>query len=111
MTKVEFYNEILANETLTAEQVEFLTKERDLVIKRNSRKSTKPTKAQIANIAVKESIANALAEASEPIPAKAVGELIGISVQKASALLKQMVEGGEVVKSVVTGKSLFTLAE
>ena len=110
MTKVEFYEQIIANPTLTTEEVEFLTHEKELVIKRNSRKSTKPTKAQVANIAVKEAIAEFLANATEALPAKAIGEGLSISTQKASALLKQMVEVGEVHKEVVKGKSYFSLA-
>jgi len=110
MTKVERFNEMLNKYDFNEDEVAFITNEIALITKRNARKSTKPTKAQIANIAVKENIANALAEVSEPITAKAVGELVAISPQKASALLKQMIEGGEVVKEVVKGKSLFRLA-
>lgn len=110
MTKVEFYEQIIANYELTEEEKDFLTHEKELVIKRNSRKSTKPTKAQVANIAVKEQIADFLANATEPLPAKSIGEGLGISTQKASALLKQMVEVGEVHKEVVKGKSYFSLA-
>ena len=108
MTKVEFYEQIIANYELTEEEKEFLTHEKELVVKRNARKSTKPTKAQVANVAVKEAITNFLSEATEPLQAKAIGE--GISAQKASALLKQLVEGGAVTKEVVKGKSLFSIA-
>lgn len=110
MTKVEFYAQIIANPTLTEEEVAFLTHEKELVEKRNARKSTKPTKAQVANIAVKEQIAEFLSTVTEPLQAKPIGEALGISPQKASALLKQMVEAGEVHKEVVKGKSFFSLA-
>ena len=110
MTKIERFNEMLNKYEFTADEVAFIENEIALITKRNARKSTKPTKAQIANIAVKESLANVLGEATEPLTAKAVGELVSISPQKASALLKQMIESGEVVKEVVKGKSLFRLA-
>lgn len=110
MTKVEFYEQIIANYALTEEEKDFLTHEKELVVKRNARKSTKPTKAQVANVAVKEAITNFLSEATEPLQAKAIGEGCGISAQKASALLKQLVEGGVVTKEVVKGKSLFSIA-
>ncbi len=110
MTKIERFNEMLNKYEFTADEVAFIENEIALITKRNARKSTKPTKAQIANIAVKESLATALGEATEPLTAKAVGELVAISPQNASALLKQMIASGEVVKEVVKGKSLFRLA-
>ena len=67
MTKVEFYEQIIANYALTEEEKDFLTHEKELVVKRNARKSTKPTKAQVANVAVKETITNFLSEATEPL--------------------------------------------
>ncbi|MBQ5404257.1 MAG: hypothetical protein IIU11_07830, partial [Bacteroidales bacterium] len=109
MTKIEMLKSIAEKYELTEDEKTFIAHEIELIAKRNARKSTKPTKAQIANIAVKESLATALGEATEPLTAKAVGELVAISPQKASALLKQMIESGEVVKEVVKGKSLFRL--
>jgi predicted transcriptional regulator len=108
MTKIEMFESLIAKYDFTAEEKAFLTHEVELVAKRNARKSTKPTKTQLANASIKDAIASALAE---PMQAKAIGELVGISWQKASALLKQMVEDGRVVKTQEKGKSFFALAE
>ena len=64
MTKIERFNEMLNKYEFTADEVAFIENEIALITKRNARKSTKPTKAQIANIAVKESLATALGEAT-----------------------------------------------
>ena len=110
MTKVERFNEMLNKYAFTEDEQAFIKNEIALITKRNARKSTKPTKAQVANIAVKENIAKTLAEVGEPITAKGIGDILGLTPQKISALLKQMIASGEVVKEVVKGKSLFRLA-
>ena len=68
-----------------------------------------PTKTQVANEGIKSAIVEAIT-GTEPMQAKAIGELVGISSQKASALLKQMVDAGVVVKTVEKAKSYFSLA-
>ena len=73
MTKIEMLKSIAEKYELTEDEKTFIAHEIELIAKRNARKSTKPTKAQIANIAVKESLATALGEATEPLTAKAVG--------------------------------------
>jgi len=47
---------------------------------------------------------------SEGMTATAVGKAVNISVQKASALLKQMVDSGEVVKAKDGKATIFTVA-
>lgn len=60
---------------------------------RNATRSSKPTKTQLENEAVKEQILAAF-EVGEVLVASAVGERVGISTQKASALCRQLVEVG-----------------
>lgn len=109
MTKIEMINSMLTKYEFSTEEVEFLTKYRESIAKANARKSTKPTKTQIANEGLKERILEVLT--NEGVTAKAVGEALEVSSQKASALLKQLVETGKVAKETVKGKSLFRLAE
>ena len=85
MTITERINGI-AYETLTEEDFNFLV-ERALKSVRKSNGVRKPTKNQVANEGLKADIVNALGEG-----------------QKASALLKQLVDAGEVVK-VKDGKA------
>lgn len=109
MTKIEMINSMLTKYEFSTEEVEFLIKYRESIAKANARKSTKPTKTQIANEGLKERILEVLT--SEGVTAKAVGEALEVSSQKASALLKQLVDTGKVAKETVKGKSLFRLAE
>ena len=72
-----------------AEIVEFCNHEIALLVKKNSYKSTKPTKTQIENEGLKDAILNAL---DKPMTATEIGNAVGISVNKASALLSQLKE-------------------
>lgn len=87
-------------ETLTEEDFNFLV-ERALKSVRKSNGVRKPTKNQIENERLKADMLNVL---DEGMTATDAGNAVGISVQKASALLKQMVDAGEVVK-VKDGKA------
>lgn len=72
----------------------FCQHEVELLNKKHNAKSG-PTKTQIENAAIKSNIVDAL---TEPMRATAVAESCEISVQKASALLRQLVIDGKVVR-------------
>ena len=96
-------------ETLTEEDFNFLV-ERALKSVRKSNGVRKPTKTQVANEGIKADIVELLRANAEGMTATAISEDQSISVQKASALLKQMVDAGEIVK-VKEGKvTLFKIA-
>lgn len=105
MTITERINGI-AYETLTEEDFNFLV-ERALKSVRKSNGVRKPTKNQVANEGLKADIVNALGEG---LTATDAGKAVGISVQKASALLKQLVDAGEVVKAKDGKATIFTVA-
>lgn len=88
----------IAFENLTAEDFEFL-KERALKSVRKPSERKGLTKAQKENEGIKATIADALAGTEKALTATEVGNVVGISCQKASALLKQMVDAGEIVKA------------
>lgn len=71
----------------------------------------KPTKRQVENVAVKEAIVTALKGAEAPMSAKAVGEALEITTQRASALLTQLKNEGVVVRTEEKGKALFAIAQ
>lgn len=80
--------------------------------KRNSTKSTKPTKAQRENADLKDQIVDYLTEQGGQYRAGEIAMSFGISGQKASALLNQLVKDGKVAK--VDGEkrtTFFKLAE
>lgn len=96
MTKTTITEQInaIAFDTLTEEQFAFLI-ERALKSVRKSTGERKPTKTQVANEGLKAEILGILGEG---MTATDVGKALNISVQKASALLKQMIDVDEVVK-------------
>lgn len=99
-----------------ADAVEFLNERIAITEKKNAQGGErKPTKEQIANMGVKDTIVATLGEIGVPSTItdlqKASAELGGFSNQKISALLTQLVKSGAVVRTEVKGKAHFALAE
>ena len=95
-------------EGITADHVEKLIALGQSLEKRNASKSDKPTKKQTENAEVKDAILSKLSSTE----GKRCGDIaaeIGISGQKCSALLSQLVKTGEVVKTEDKRVALFTL--
>ena len=111
MTKVDRFNQIKAIAEISAdpELVAFIDHEIELLQKKSS--SKKPTKTQEANEGIKAVILEVLNNegmtASEVLSASA--EFEGMSNQKISALLNQLVKDEKVVKFLDKKKSLFKL--
>lgn len=104
MTKREAFAQLKAIAAVAAntELVQFIDHEVELLDKKNSHASGKQTKSQIANEAIKLVIA-AKMEAGVQYRAGDVEQLLkadyaDMTNQKASALLKQMVEAGILTK-------------
>ena len=74
------------------------------------RSSSKPTKTQVENENLKDKILEVLANADKSMTATEIGEALGVSVNKASALLSQLKEDNSVVREVVKRKAYFTKA-
>lgn len=113
MTKVQTIQNIIDTYGVTGEDKDFLLHEIDLINKRNAYKSDKPTKAQRENAVRKEGI-YAVMEVGKTYTATDIAELMGgkeneWTPQRASALLKQMVEAGVVVKTTEKRRSYFAL--
>ena len=114
MTKREMFvaianvAEVAANE----EMVAFINHEIELL---DNRKTSKKglTKTQKENEGVKAVIAEVLAETGEKMTVTELigdGRLNGYTNQKISALLRQMVEAGKVVKTIEGKKAHFAVA-
>lgn len=111
MTKVQMFNAI-AEIPAVAEMegaVDFLHKEAELVSKRNSRKSSTPTKTQKENEVVKANILSTLEGAEDGMTATEVGKVLGLTPQKVSALMKQLIADGNVEKTKAGKSTLFSL--
>ena len=100
MTQREFYNTVIA-ETQNTDLAKFAVEALEKLDARNAKRAEKPSKVQIANEPIIKAIAEVLT--SEPMRASEIAETLGISVQKASALVKK-VDGVQSVDVKVKGK-------
>lgn len=85
----------------------------ELLDKKNSYKSDKPTKAQVENASIKASIVEQMESGKAYTITdmqKTFDGLADFSNQRVSALVRQLVESGEVVKTIDKRKSYFSLA-
>ena len=94
MTKKEAL--AIAIETVTDEEAVAVLKNMVTQLEKRSSATRKPTKAQIENEAVKGRILEMMT--AEGVQCKAIAEALGITGQKCSALLTQLVKAGEVEK-------------
>lgn len=94
-TKREMLNVIAAGE-MNDEVIEFAKAELAKMDHANEVRRNKMSKKAEANLPVIEAIKGVLTD--EPQTATVIGELVGISTQKASALLRQIVEAGNATK-------------
>ncbi len=105
MTNREFYTAIASSTTLPAELVEFAAAAIAKMDSANAKRKNTPSKTAIANEPLKEQLLNEILSL-EPMPTNNVAAALGVSNQKASALLRQLVADGKViaVEDKVPGK-------
>ena len=112
ITKREVINAMLADEIIKTNEtyVAYLKNELSLLDKRASNKKT--TKNQEQNAGIKSTILEVLATMSGTVTEiqSASAELSKFSNQRISALLKQLCDGGEVVKTLDKKKAIFSLS-
>jgi hypothetical protein len=113
-TVVEMFEEIKALPGLTKEQVEFLEKRIEITKKKNasgSGENAKPTKTQLENEGIKDTIVSALTATPTTITdlIKSSADLAGYTNQKVSALLTQLLKERRVVRTEVKGKAHYAL--
>lgn len=112
MTKKEMYATIATINADNAEIVEFCNHEIQLLENRKTSKS--PTKNQKENEVIMDNMLTALSDIGKPVT---VTDLLAFGIegfeitnQKASALLRKLVERGLVSKSIEGKKALFAVA-
>lgn len=113
-TVVEMFEEIKALPGLTKEQVEFLEKRIEITKKKNasgSGENAKPTKTQVENEGIKDTIVSVLTTTPTTITdlIKSSADLAGYTNQKVSALLTQLLKERRVVRTEVKGKAHYAL--
>lgn len=104
MTKRDALVDILALVEGDADLAGFVTHEIELLDKRASA-GRKPTPAQRENESLKSTIVSDLAEVDEGRTATDIANGMGISVQKASQLLRQLTAEGLVTRTPGKGKT------
>ena len=112
ITKKEMFTMIKAQVKDNAEMVAFIDHEIELLDKKASNK--KATKTQEANVGIKSTILAVLEGGKSMTVTEMQGasaELGELSNQKVSALVRQLVETGEVVKTIDKKVSRFSLAD
>lgn len=113
MTKREMFEKIAEINANDAEIVKFCNHEIELLNKKTATGSRKPTKNQIENEGLKQTILEVLAEADRPL---AIAEIMenpafeGLTNQRVSALLTQLKKANLVVRVEEKRKAYFTLA-
>ena len=112
MTKKEMFEVIATAMADNAEVVEFCNHEIALLEKRYANKSTKPSKKQVENEALKGRIVEVLKSADAPMTISEIKERLGedFTSQKISALLTQLVKADTVVKTYEKKVAYFGLA-
>lgn len=110
-TKKEMFVAIKAVVADNAEFVAFLDKEITALDKRKASVDKAAQEKKAANAAVAEEVTQALANADKPLSGAEVGEIVGISAQKAVYILNNLVEGIKVEKEggKKSGKNLYSL--
>lgn len=100
MTKREMF-EMIVSGNINEEVVEMAKNELVKMDERNARRKNSPSKKSIENEPIKAKILEILTD--EPMTASEVAEKVEISVQKASALLRQ-IDGLNVTEVKIKGK-------
>lgn len=120
MTKVEMFSAIRSYieggkvSVSTPEMIAFIDRQVELINNKSAKASSKPTKTQTENANIKVLIMGALRKIGAYVTISDMQgqtpELAEYTNQKLSALMRQLVESGEVVKTVDKKKSYFTVA-
>ena len=110
MTKRDYFNQLKEKYPLTQDEIKFVDNELKLLDKKNSGEK-KATPQQKANETLKEAILkNIKSNVQYTITAiiKTVPECSELTNQKVSAVVRQMVEKGSLIRTEEKGKAYFT---
>ena len=110
MTKKEMFAVLREKVVDCPELVKFIDHEVELLERKNATKSGKPTVNQLANEGLKEQILAFLSDNGASTVTQIMKGVGLESNQKTSALVRQLKEGGLVIRSVEKGVAYFTKA-
>lgn len=111
LTQKDYYNMIIEvlKEAERDDLVDFCKDRIDKLARKSS--SKKPTKTQIENEGIKETVLEVLADLDNAVSTSALATepRISVSTQKLAPILKALVAEGKVIRSEEKGKALFAL--
>ena len=114
-TQKDYFNEIIAvvAEAGREDLVKFCEDRIEKLSRKSASGSKKPTKTQVENEGIKDTIVEVLAELDAPTSATAIATdpRVNVSNQKVTALLKQLVADGRVIRTEDKGKAYFSVSE
>ena len=114
ITKREDIGMMMKEEVVKANPTYVAYLENELALLNKKAQNKKTTKTQEQNVSIKATILEVLATIGRGTVTEIQNgnaELSALSNQKVSALVRQLVEAGKVVKTVDKKKSIFSLAE
>ena len=114
ITKKEVIGMMMNEEVIKANPTYVAYLENELALLNKKAQNKKATKTQEQNIGIKATILKVLATIGSGTVTDIQNgneELSALSNQKVSALVRQLVESGEVVKTIDKKKSIFSLAK
>lgn len=114
ITKKEVIGMMMKEEVVKANPTYVAYLENELALLNKKAQNKKATKTQEQNVGIKATILEVLATIGRGTVTEIQNgnaELSALSNQKVSALVRQLVEAGKVVKTVDKKKSIFSLAE
>ena len=109
-TKAQMFAQLKANYPLTEDEVKFIDHELELLSKKNSAEK-KPTAQQTANEGIKQSIVDGMENGKAYTITdiiKSVPACADLTNQRVSALMRQLVENGAIVRTEDKRKAYFT---
>jgi hypothetical protein len=111
ITKRDYFNELKGLVANRQDLVDFINHELELLDKKSSTKT--PTKTQIENESLKNVIVEVLTNATQPLTINEItnanDKLVGLSNQKISALLIQLIGANLVVRTSDKKKAYFSI--
>lgn len=109
MTKREMFEQIKANYNLTQAEIDFINHELELLAKKNSAEK-KPTATQTANVGIKNAILSGMEVGKKYTITdlmKSIPAIADLSNQRVSALVRQLIESEDVVRTEEKRKAYF----
>jgi hypothetical protein len=111
ITKRDYFNELKGLVANRQDLVDFINHELELLDKKSSTKT--PTKTQVENESLKNVIVEVLTNATQPLTINEItnanDKLVGLSNQKISALLIQLIGANLVVRTSDKKKAYFSI--